>query len=354
MRMRYGIDGLWAEAGAVTRDLRLGLNLGYWVRPADATPLVLAAERLGYESVWTAESWGSDALTPLAWYGARTSRIKLGTSVIQISARTPAAAAMAAVTLDYLSGGRLVLGVGVSGPQVVEGWYGMPFAEPLARTREYVELLRVMWRRQRPARSPGHHYPLPYRPGTGLGKPLLLNIQPLREDIPVYLGAQGPRNVALAAEIADGWLALFTDPQRISQVHGGALTTAPPGFDIAATVNVILTDDLPAALRAAKETLGYYIGGMGARARNFHLNVVSRMGYEEAGRRVQDLFLDGRRDEAIDAVPDELADAVCLLGPIGRIRERLDLWRNSPVTTLLVTGPDSGPQLRAISDAVLG
>jgi len=338
----------------VTDVLGLGLNLGYWVTPGDTSALVLAAERLGYESVWTAESWGSDALTPLAWYGARTSRIKLGTSVIQISARTPAATAMAAVTLDHLSGGRLLLGVGVSGPQVAEGWYGMPFARPLERTREYVDLLRVMWHRQRPARSTGRHYPLPYRPGTGLGKPLTLNIPPLRADIPVYLGAQGPQNVALAAEIADGWLALFTDPQKIGQVYGGALAGAPPGFDIAATVTVILTDDMPAALRAAKQTLGFYIGGMGARTRNFHLDVVTRMGYEEAGRRVQEQFLDGRRDEAIDAVPDELADAVCLLGPISRIRERLQLWRDSPVTTLLVTGPDSEPELRAIRDAVLG
>jgi F420-dependent oxidoreductase-like protein len=345
---------LRAEAVPVTDKLRLGLNLGYWVTPGDASALVLAAERLGYESVWTAESWGSDALTPLAWYGARTSRIKLGTSVVQISARTPAATAMAAVTLDHLSGGRLLLGVGVSGPQVAEGWYGTPFAQPLARTREYVDLLRVMWRRQRPARSTGRHYPLPYRPGTGLGKPLMLNIPPLRDDIPVYLGAQGPQNVALAAEIADGWLALFTDPQKIGQVYGAALAEAPPGFDIAATVNVILTEDMPAALHSAKQTLGFYIGGMGARTRNFHLDVVTRMGYEEAGRRVQELFLDGRRDEAIDAVPDELADAVCLLGPIGRIRERLELWRESPVTTLLVTGPDSEPDLRAIRDAVLG
>jgi len=274
--------------------------------------------------------------------------------VIQISARTPAATAMAAVTLDHLSGGRLLLGVGVSGPQVVEGWYGTPFAQPLARTREYVDLLRVMWRRQRPARSTGRHYPLPYRPGTGLGKPLMLNIPPLRDDIPVYLGAQGPQNVALAAEIADGWLPLFTDPQKIGQVYGGALAAARPGFDIAATVNVIVTSDLPAALHAAKQTLGFYIGGMGARTRNFHLDVATRMGYEEAGRRVQELFLDGRRDEAIDAVPDELADAVCLLGPIGRIRERLQLWRDSPVTTLLVTGPQSEPELRAIRDAVLG
>ena len=338
----------------MTDELRLGMSLGYWVTPGDATPVVLAAERLGYDSVWTAESWGSDALTPLAWYGARTSRIKLGTSVVQISARTPAATAMAAVTLDHLSGGRLMLGLGVSGPQVVEGWYGVPFSPPLARTREYVDLLRVMWRRQRPARATGPYYPLPYRPGTGLGKPLMLNIAPLRDDIPVYLGAEGPGNVALAAEIADGWLSLFADPQKIGQVYGGALAGAPPGFDVAAMVNVILTDDLPAALRSAKQMLGFYIGGMGARKRNFHLDVVTRMGYEEAGRRVQELFLEGRRDEAIDAVPDELADAVCLLGPIGRIRERLELWRTSPVTTLLVIGPDSEPDLRAVRDAVLG
>ena len=338
----------------MTDELRLGLSLGYWVTPGDATPVVLAAERLGYDSVWTAESWGSDALTPLAWYGARTSRIKLGTSVVQISARTPAATAMAAVTLDHLSGGRLMLGLGVSGPQVVEGWYGVPFSPPLARTREYVDLLRVMWRRQRPARATGPYYPLPYRPGTGLGKPLMLNIAPLRDDIPVYLGAEGPGNVALAAEIADGWLPLFTDPQKIGQVYGGALAGAPPGFDVAAMVNVILTDDLPAALRSAKQMLGFYIGGMGARKRNFHLDVVTRMGYEEAGRRVQELFLQGRRDEAIDAVPDELADAVCLLGPIDRIRERLELWRTSPVTTLLAIGPDSEPNLRAVRDAVLG
>ncbi len=338
----------------MTDDLRLGLSIGYWITPADATETVLAAESLGYDSVWTAESYGSDALTPLTWYGARTSRIKLGTSVIQLSARTPAATAMAAVTLDFLSGGRLMLGVGVSGPQVVEGWYGVPFSEPLARTREYVDLLRLMWSRQRPARNAGPHYPLPYRPGTGLGKPLRLNIPPLRDAIPVYLGAEGPKNVALAAEIADGWLPLFTHPEKMSQVYGDALASAPPGFDIAATVNVIITDDLPGALRTAKMTLGFYIGGMGARNKNFHLNVVSRMGFEEAARNVQELWLNGRRDEAIAAVPDELADAICLLGPIGRIRERLELWRKSAVTTLLVAGPNSEPELRAIRDAVLG
>jgi F420-dependent oxidoreductase-like protein len=338
----------------MTDDLRLGLNLGYWITPGDATEAALTAERLGYDSVWTAESYGSDALTPLTWYGARTKRIKLGTSVVQMAARTPAATAMAAATLDHLSGGRLILGLGVSGPQVVEGWYGVPFAPPLARTREYVGLLRMMWRRQHPARSTGPHYPLPYRPGTGLGKPLKLNIAPLRDAIPVYLGAEGPKNVALAAEIADGWLTLFTHPEKIGPLYGAALAAAPPGFDVAAMVSVILTDDLPAALRAAKMTVGFYIGGMGARSRNFHLDVVSRMGFEEAARKVQELYLDGRREEAFAAVPDELADGMCLLGPIGRIRERLELWRKSPVTTLLVMGPNSEPDLRAIRDAVLG
>ncbi len=338
----------------MTDDLRLGLNLGYWFTPGDATETVLAAERLGYNSVWTAESYGSDALTPLAWYGARTTRIKLGTAVVQMSARTPAATAMAAATLDHLSGGRLMLGLGVSGPQVVEGWYGVPFSPPLARAREYVGLLRTMWRRQHPARSTGPHYPLPLRPGTGLGKPLKLNITPLRETIPVYLGAEGPKNVALAAEIADGWLALFTHPEKIGPMYGEALAGARPGFDIAATVNVILTGDLPGALRTAKMTVGFYIGGMGARNRNFHLDVVSRMGFEEAAHKVQDLFLDGRREEAFAAVPDELVDGMYLLGPIGRIRERLELWRKSPVTTLLVAGPEAEPDLRAIRDAVLG
>jgi len=261
---------------------------------------------------------------------------------------------MAAGTLDHLSGGRLMLGVGASGPQVIEGWYGVPFPKPLARTREYVDLLRAIWRREEPVRSAGPHYPLPYPGGTGLGKPLKLNIHPLRPAIPVYLGAEGPQNVALAAEIADGWLPLFTHPERIGQMYGDALAAAPAGFDIAAMVSVIRTGDLAAALRAAKTTLGFYIGGMGARGRNFHLDIVSRMGFAEQGAKVQELFLAGRRDEAISAVPDELADAICLLGPIERIRERLALWRKSPVTTLLVMGPSAEPDLRAIRDAVLG
>jgi F420-dependent oxidoreductase-like protein len=338
----------------VADDLKLGLNLGYWITPGDATESVLAAERLGYDSVWTAESYGSDAFTLLTWYGARTSRIKLGTSVVQLAARTPAATAMAAITLDHLSGGRLLLGLGVSGPQVVEGWYGVPFPKPLARTREYVELIRAMWRREGPVSSTGPHYPLPYPGGTGLGKPLKLNVRPLRPAIPVYIGAEGPQNVALAAEIADGWLPLFTHPEKLGEMYGGALAAARPGFDVAAMVQVIVTGDLRGALDAAKMTLGFYIGGMGARGRNFHLDIVDRMGFGEAGREVQELFLAGRRDEAIKAVPDELADAICLLGPIGRIRERLEPWRKSPVTSLLVVGPRDEPTLRALRDLVLG
>jgi F420-dependent oxidoreductase-like protein len=333
--------------------MRLGINVGYWQRdPDDATETVLAAERLGYESVWTAEAYGSDAFTPLTWYGARTSRIKLGTAVTQMSARTPAATAMHALTLDALSGGRVILGIGASGPQVVEGWYGVPFPKPLARTREYICVLRDIWRRAEPVTSPGPHYPLPYPGGTGLGKPLKSIVHPLRPEIPVYLGAEGPKNVALAAEIAQGWLPLFVDPAQLDALFGASLAARPAGFDIAATVTTIVTDDLAAALEFAKIPLAFYIGGMGAKGRNFHLDLIGRLGYAEEAARVQDLFLSGRRTEAIKAVPDELADSISLLGPIGRIKERLQLWRDSPVTTLLIAGVRDEPTLRAIRDLV--
>ncbi|WP_030509639.1 LLM class F420-dependent oxidoreductase [Microbispora rosea] len=334
-------------------DLRLGLNLGYWQRNADdATEVVRAAERLGYESVWTAEAYGSDAFTPLAWYGARTSRIKLGTSVAQLSARPPVTTAMTAMTLDHLTGGRLLLGVGASGPQVVEGWYGQPFAAPLARTREYVEIMRKVWRREEPVTSPGPHFPLPL-PG-GLGKPLKLITHPLRPEIPVYLGAEGPKNVALAAEIGQGWLPLFAFPEKIEAMYGDALSGAKPAFDVAAMVMVVVTDDLRAALEGVKMMLTLYIGGMGAKTHNFHADIIGRMGYAEQARRIQELYLAGRRDEAFAAIPDELADGIALLGPLGRIRERLELWRRSPVTTLLVMGPRDEPTLRAVRDLVLG
>lgn len=339
--------------------MRLGINVGYWQRdPEDATETVLAAERLGYEYVFTAEAYGSDAFTTLAWYGARTSTIKLGTAVAQMSARTPAATAMHALTLDALSGGRLVLGIGASGPQVVEGWYGVPFARPLARTREYVRIMRDVWRRAEPVTNAGPHYPLPLgaadpaRGVTGLGKPLKSIVHPLRADIPVYMGAEGPKNIALAAEIADGWLPLFVDPEQIDTIFGESLKDRPEGFDIAATVTTIVTDDLAAALEFAKIPLAFYIGGMGARDRNFHLDLIGRLGYAEEAARVQELFLSGRREEAIRAVPDALADSISLLGPLGRIRERLALWRDSPVTTLLVAGVKDEPTLKAIRDLV--
>jgi F420-dependent oxidoreductase-like protein len=333
--------------------MKLGLNLGYWQRNADdATETVLLAERLGYDSVWTAEAYGSDVFTPLAWYGARTTRIKLGTSVAQMSARTPVATAMTAMTLDHLTGGRLLLGLGASGPQVVEGWYGQPFARPLARTREYVEIMRKVWRREEPVTNDGPHYPLPL-PG-GLGKPLKLITHPLRPDIPVYLGAEGPKNVALAAELAQGWLPLFAFPSKIEEMYGEALASRGPGFDIAAMVMVIISDDVKAALNGVKMMLTLYIGGMGARQRNFHADIMGRMGYAEAAERIQALYLAGRKDEAFHAIPDELADGISLVGPPGRIKERLELWRASPVTNLLVMGPRDEQSLTIIRDLVLG
>ncbi|WP_326824594.1 LLM class F420-dependent oxidoreductase [Streptosporangium sp. NBC_01756] len=339
----------------MSTDLKLGLNLGYWQRNADdATETVQAAERLGYDSVWTAEAYGSDAFTPLTWYGARTSRIKLGTSVAQISARTPAATAMTAMTLDHLTGGRLLLGIGASGPQVVEGWYGMPFPGPLARTREYVEIMRKVWRREEPVTSDGEHYPLPYPGGAHLGKPLKLITHPLRAEIPLYLGAEGPRNVALAGEIADGWLPLFALPEKVEQMYGPSLAGARPGFDIAAMVMVMITDDVRGALDGVKMMLTLYIGGMGAKSRNFHADIIGRMGYAEAAQEIQALYLAGRRDEAFNAIPDELADGISLVGPVDRIRERLEPWRKSPVTSLLVMGPRDEASLRTVRDLVLG
>ncbi|WP_336210101.1 LLM class F420-dependent oxidoreductase [Nonomuraea sp. LPB2021202275-12-8] len=333
--------------------MKLGLNLGYWQRNADdATDSVLAAERLGYDSVWTAEAYGSDVFTPLAWYGARTSRIKLGTSIAQMSARPPVTTAMTAMTLDHLTGGRLLLGVGASGPQVVEGWYGQPFARPLARTREYVEIMRKVWRREEPVTNEGPHHPLPL-PG-GLGKPLKLITHPLRRDIPVYLGAEGPENVALAAELAQGWLPLFAFPSKIEEMYGESLASRSPDFDIAAMVMVVISDDVRSALDGVKMMLTLYIGGMGAKHRNFHADIIGRMGYAEAAEHIQSLYLAGRRDEAFRAIPDELADGISLVGPPGRIKERLELWHKSPVTSLLVMGPRDEPTLRTVRDLVLG
>jgi F420-dependent oxidoreductase-like protein len=334
--------------------LKVGLQLGYWQAqpPTNFVELAREAERLGYDSVWTAEAWGSDAFTPLAWIGAHTSRVKLGTGIVQLSARTPTATAMATLTLDHLSHGRMILGLGVSGPQVVEGWYGQPFKKPLARTREYVDIVRQVLRREAPVHSDGPHYPLPYRgPGSeGLGKPLRSITHPLRPDVPIYLGAEGPKNVALAAEIADGWLPLYYSPFR-PEVYAESLKNAKPGFEVAVGINVTVTDDLAAGLAPVKAMLGFYIGGMGAKSKNFHKELMARMGYEAEAEKIQELFLRGDRGAAIAAVPDAFADEISLVGPPERIRERLQAFDNTPVTTLLVFG-QSAEKLRQVAELV--
>ncbi|MDQ1696792.1 MAG: hypothetical protein QOJ03_2145 [Frankiaceae bacterium] len=336
----------------MTADLKTGLMLGYWgANPDDATETVLAAEDCGFDSVWTAEAYGSDAFTPLTWYAARTTRIKLGTGLVQLSARTPAATAMTAATLDALSGGRLTLGLGVSGPQVVEGWYGVPFPKPLARTRDYVDILRSVWRRD-VVTSDSEHYPLPYPGGTGLGKPIKLTLHPVRDRIPVLLGAEGPKNVALATEVADGWLPIFYHVERAGDVYAEALSGAPDGFQVCCPVTVVVNDDVAAAIEFVKWTLAFYIGGMGAANLNFHLNVIGRMGYDDAAAEVQQLFLGGDREAAMKAVPDDLADGIALCGPLDRIRERLELWRASPVTTILAGGLRDPDHLKAFADMV--
>jgi F420-dependent oxidoreductase-like protein len=335
--------------------LKLGLQLGYWQAqpPENFVELAVTAEELGFDCCFTAETWGSDAFTPLAWIAARTERIRLGTGVVQLSARTPAATAMHTLTLDHLSKGRVILGLGVSGPQVVEGWYGQPFAKPVSRTREYVHIIRQILRREGPVTNDGPHYPLPYTgPGSwGMGKPLKPITHPLRADVPIVLGAEGPKNVALAAEICDGWLPLYYSPYR-QGVYADSLAAAKPGFETMVGVSVVPTDDVPAALGRIKANLGFYIGGMGSKKRNFHKELLARMGFEAEAEKVQDLFMQGDRAGAIAAVPDEFADEISLVGPPERIRDRLQAWKETPVTHLLVSGatPDG---LKRIADLVL-
>lgn len=324
--------------------MRLGLALGYWGRGPDPRHLQLArqAESLGYHSVWTAESWGSDAFTPLTWIAAHTRRIRLGTAVAQMAARTPTATAMQALTLDHLSGGRLLLGLGLSGPQVVEGWYGRPFpAAPLAATREYVAIVRQVLRREAPVTLDGRYHSHPYTgpDATGLGRPLKSITHPLRPGLPILLGAEGPGNVAQTARIADGWLPLYWSPLR-TEPHADALATTPDGFMVAPMAQVRVCADVTAGLRPVKAMLAFYLGGMGHATRNFHADLLTRLGFGEAVARVRRLFAAGRRAEAVDAVPDGLADEISLTGPRERIAERLELWRAGPVTDLLAMAPD--------------
>ncbi|MFJ9741332.1 LLM class F420-dependent oxidoreductase [Streptomyces sp. NPDC101166] len=333
--------------------MRLGLALGYWGRGPSSghVELALEAERLGYDSVWTAESWGSDAFTPLTWIAARTSRIKLGTAVAQMAARSPTTTAMHALTLDHLSGGRMLLGLGLSGPQVVEGWYGRPFpSSPLTATREYVDVVRQVLARRGPVEAAGRFHSHPYRgpDATGLGKPLKPITHPLRADLPVLLGAEGPKNVAQTIRIADGWLPLYWSPDR-PEAYGPAVAELPEGFRVAPLVRALVCDDVAEGLLPVKAMLGFYIGGMGHATRNFHADLMARMGYEEEARRIQELFLAGRREEAVLTVPDAFADEISLVGPRERIAERLETWRKGPVTDLLVVAPDP-PTLRALAE----
>ena len=343
--------------------MKLGLQLGYWgaQQPENHAELVAAAEEAGFDTVFTAEAWGSDAYTPLAWWGRETTRMRLGTSVIQLSARTPTACAMAALTLDHLSGGRHILGLGVSGPQVVEGWYGAKFPKPLARTREYVDILRQVWAREAPVHSDGPHYPLPLtgEGTTGLGKNLKPITHPLRADIPVMLGAEGPKNVALAAEICDGWLPIFYSP-RIAGMYNEWLDEgfARPGarrtretFEICATAQVVVTDDRPEVMELMKPHLALYMGGMGAEDTNFHADVYRRMGYAEVVDDVTKLFRTDRKEQAAKVIPDELVDDSAIVGDLAYVQEQIKAWEAAGVT-MMVVGARSPEQIRDLAGLV--
>ena len=342
--------------------MKLGYHAGYWSSgpPENIVANLQSAERLGFDSIWSAESYGSDAFTPLAWWGSQTSRVRLGTNLVQISARTPAATAMAAVTMDHLCGGRFVLGLGVSGPQVVEGWYGQPYPKPLERTREYIDIVRAIIRREGPVSYDGNQYSLPFKGGTGLGKPLKLTVHPLRSEIPIMLGAEGPGNVALAAEIADGWLPMFYSPKS-KDFYNEALATGFAkrtdaklweDFEVVAMVPLIINDDVAAAAEVIQWSLALYIGGMGAKSKNFHVDVFARMGYAEQCEQIQKYYLSGEKEKAKDCVTLDMVESIALVGPADKIREELPRWRDTPITTLLVQS--QAKQLPEIAELLTG
>jgi F420-dependent oxidoreductase-like protein len=324
--------------------MRLGLNVGYWglgLSAEQQLALVRAAEDAGYDSVWAAEAYGSDAATVLAWLAAQTSRIKLGSGIFQMPARSPAMTAMTAATLDQLSGGRMLLGIGSSGPQVAEGWHGQRFAKQLLRTREYVEIVRKALARERLVYD-GDYYELPLPDGPG--KAIKLTIAPVQERIPVYIASIGPKNVQLTGEIADGWLPIFFSPEYVGDARQvlaeGAAQAGrelDDSFDIAPTVNVCIDDDIDRARDVMRPFIALYVGGMGSRERNFYNALVQRYGFADAAKEIQDLYLDGKRDEAAAAVPTELIDMITIVGPSDRVRERLAVYRDAGVGTMLVS-----------------
>jgi F420-dependent oxidoreductase-like protein len=330
--------------------MRLGINFGYqdWGNGlAGAVELAQHAESLGFHSVWTAEAYGTDAVTPGTWILANTEKISFGSAILQMPARTPAMTAMTAATLDMMSGGRFLLGLGLSGPQVVEGWHGQPYGKPLGKTREYIDIVRTILRREAPLEHHGAHYDIPYGgdDATGLGKPLKIIVHPRRADIPIYLAAIGPKNVELTAEVADGWLPIFFSPTRFRDTYGPAIDAgfAKAGggkslaeFDIAPTVSVIVGDDVDTLRGFVKPMVALYVGGMGARGKNFYNDLACRYGYEGAAKEIQDLYLDGNKKDAVAAVPDELVDEIALIGPKARIADRLEAWKESGITTMIV------------------
>jgi F420-dependent oxidoreductase-like protein len=343
--------------------VRLGVHIGYWglgLSAAEQLEIVQEAERLGFDSVWTAEAYGSDAVTILAWLAGQTERIKLGSAIMQMPGRSAAMTAMTAATIDQLSGGRFLLGIGTSGPQVAEGWHGQRFGKQLQRTREYVEVVRMALRRERVVYE-GETLTLPLPDGPG--KALKLTIAPVQERMPVYVAAIGPKNTVLTAEIADGWIPTLFSPEHVAEFRplleeGFARAGGGKGFadfDIAPTVNLFVSDDRDGARDAMRHFLALYVGGMGSRKQNFYNLLVQRYGFEDAARTVQDLYLEGRKDEAAAALPAELIDAVSLVGPRDVVRDRLAVFRDAGVGTLMVspmawTYADRLAQLRAVAD----
>jgi F420-dependent oxidoreductase-like protein len=333
--------------------VRLGFYMGYappGTNPTELIELAQEAERVGYDSAWAAEAWGTDAATVLAWLAATTTKLKVGSAILQIPARTPTSTAMTAATLDLMSGGRVLLGLGVSGPQVVEGWHGEPWGKPLQKMREYVEIVRAVLRRET-IEYDGTHYAIPYdgEGSTGLGKPLKLMARPLRADVPIYLAVFKPRSVELAAEIADGWLPIFFSPERARETFPAPFARSD-GFDIAPAVPALVADDVADARDALRPYYALYVGGMGARGANFYNDLVSSYGFEDEAKQIQDLFLDGRQRDAAAAVPDALIDEMALIGPVEQIRDRLAAWRESGATTLLISTRDRAT-LRAVAEA---
>ena len=323
--------------------MKLGVHIGYWglgLSSEDQLAIVQEAERLGYDSVWAAEAYGSDTATVLGWLAGQTSKIRLGSGIFQMPARSPAMTAMTAATIDQLSDGRMILGIGSSGPQVAEGWHGQRFAKQIQRTREYVAVVRMALARER-VEFKGETLELPLPDGPG--KPLKLTISTVQERIPIYLAAIGPKNTALAGEIADGWIPTLFSPEHVAEfrpvLEEGAARSGKSldGFDIAPTVNVFITDDLESARNAMRPFIALYVGGMGSREQNFYNQVVQRYGFVDAAKRIQDLYLEGKREEAMAAIPDELIDTVSLCGPPDHVRERLNVYRDAGVGTLGIT-----------------